>query len=133
MFLEEVKNTDFAFNVGAPNDSYKYTTDSFFKIVNKSTLLRGNQTNLMKKMKIHSKNKEANVSLFEGRVLEITPTKLYMKSYKQIRNIQIQRTVLIQYKKTISNKHELFNKHYINIIEKNWCSKINWHGQKKYR
>ena len=121
MFLEEVKNTDFAFNVGAPNDSYEYTTDSFFKIVNKSTLLKktflkGNQTNLMKKMKIHSKNKEANVSLFEGRVLEITLTKLYMKSYKQIRNIQIQRTVLIQYKKIISNKHELFNKHYINII-----------------
>lgn len=130
MFLEEVKNTDFAFNVGAPNRSYEYTTDSFFKIVNKSTLLkktflRGNQTNLMKKMKIHSKNKVANVSLFEGRVLEITLTKLYIKSYKQIRNIQIQRTVLIQYKKIISNKHELFNKHYINIIEKNWCSKIN--------
>ena len=128
MFLEEVKNTDFAFNVGAPNDSYEYTTDSFFKIVNKSTLLkktflRGNQANLMKKMKIHSKNKEANVSLFEGRVLEITLTKLYMKSYKQIRNIQIQRTVLIQYKKIISNKHELFNKHYINIIEKNWWPK----------
>ena len=86
-FLEDVKNTNFCFNLDDPNENYELITDLFSKIVNKHAplkkkLLRGNQAPFI--------NKELRKAIYDRSRLRNrfckTPTEENEKLYRKRRN-----------------------------------------------
>ena len=149
-FLSDLKNTNFSFTSADPNENYLFLTNSFSKIVEKHVPLkkknlRGNHApfiskELRKAIYISSRfrsrclknptkltvnyisSSETNVFLFEENQSNITFKTFSDKGYLENSDIMLRDD-----KKMITDKKklvQLFNDHYINIVERSCGFKL---------